>query len=117
MIDFDLANESVFSHQKIFQGEFGRLRDVVTGPDEFLYLLTSNRDGRGDPKTNDDKILRIVPLINGEIDPPIKQLKSGIDPKNILCKSGLLLMFKINGNPVCIKDQHVPKLVERGLSR
>ena len=40
----------------------GRLRDVATGPDGFLYILTSNQDGRGSPKTNDDKILRIVPL-------------------------------------------------------
>ena len=38
------------------------MRDVQTGPDGFLYLLTSNQDGRGTPKTNDDKILRIIPI-------------------------------------------------------
>ncbi len=62
MIDFDLQNNSVISHQKIFQDEFGRLRDVQTGPDGFLYILTSNQDGRGSPGTNDDKILRVVPI-------------------------------------------------------
>ena len=62
MIDFDLQNNSVISHQKIFQGEFGRLRDVQTGPDGFLYILTSNQDGRGSPGTNDDRILRVVPI-------------------------------------------------------
>jgi glucose/arabinose dehydrogenase len=46
MIDFDLENKTVISHEKLFQGEFGRLRDVATGPDGFLYILTSNRDGR-----------------------------------------------------------------------
>ena len=62
MINFDLQNNSVISHQKIFQGEFGRLRDVQTGPDGFLYILTSNQDGRGSPSTNDDRILRVVPI-------------------------------------------------------
>ena len=61
MIEFDSKNQSVISHEKLFQDEFGRLRDVQTGPDGFLYLLTSNQDGRGDPKINDDKILRITP--------------------------------------------------------
>ncbi len=62
MINFDLENNSVTSHEKLFQDEFGRLRDVQTGPDGFLYILTSNQDGRGIPKVNDDKILRIVPI-------------------------------------------------------
>jgi glucose/arabinose dehydrogenase len=64
MIDFDLQNNKVVSHEKLFQDEFGRLRDVATGPDGFLYILTSNQDGRGTPQTNDDRILRIVPMYN-----------------------------------------------------
>ncbi|MFZ9006187.1 MAG: PQQ-dependent sugar dehydrogenase [Nitrosopumilaceae archaeon] len=62
LIDFDLEKNTVLSDEKIFSGEFGRLRDVSTGPDGFLYVLTSNQDGRGEPKSNDDKILRIAPL-------------------------------------------------------
>jgi len=42
--------------------EFGRLRDVVEGPDGYLYFCTSNQDGRGVPAKNDDRILRIVPV-------------------------------------------------------
>ena len=61
MIDFDLENNKVISHEKLFQDEFGRLRDVQTGPDGYLYILTSNQDGRGTPSNNDDRILRIVP--------------------------------------------------------
>ena len=61
MIDFDLENNKVISHEKLFQDEFGRLRDVQTGPDGYLYILTSNQDGRGTPSSNDDRILRIVP--------------------------------------------------------
>ncbi|MDX1611109.1 MAG: PQQ-dependent sugar dehydrogenase [Candidatus Thermoplasmatota archaeon] len=41
--------------------EFGRLRAVTWGPDGALYLGTSNRDGRGQPGPQDDRVLR-VPL-------------------------------------------------------
>lgn len=41
--------------------ELGRIREVVAGPDGMLYLSTSNRDGRGIPTKDDDKILRVNP--------------------------------------------------------
>lgn len=44
-----------------FKGEFGRIRDVVLGPDNMLYITTSNRDGRGNPRSDDDKIIRVDP--------------------------------------------------------
>jgi glucose/arabinose dehydrogenase len=43
-----------------FSGSFGRLRDVVEGPDGALYVATSNRDGRGSPGASDDRLLRLV---------------------------------------------------------
>lgn len=46
-----------------FRNEFGRIRAVVLGPDGFFYITTSNTDGRGSPKANDDKIIRINPAI------------------------------------------------------
>src|SRR5262245_36989750 len=42
------------------RGRYGRLRDVVRGPDGAFYVLTSNRDGRGNHKPEDDRILRIT---------------------------------------------------------
>lgn len=41
---------------------YGRIRDVAEGPDGYLYFSTSNRDGRGKPAEDDDRILRLVPL-------------------------------------------------------
>ena len=39
--------------------QYGRLRDIVEGPDKALYLLTSNHDGRGSPSADDDRMIRI----------------------------------------------------------
>ena len=50
-------NDSVESSQKIFDGTYGRLRDVVQAPDGSLYILTSN-SGQGE---TDDKIIQVVP--------------------------------------------------------
>ena len=47
--------------QDFKSGRYGRLRDVVSGPDGALYFTSSNRDGRGNPASDDDKIYRIVP--------------------------------------------------------
>ena len=46
-------------------GEYGRLRDVVDGGDGSVYVLTSNRDGRGRAAGQDDRILRLVPAASG----------------------------------------------------
>jgi glucose/arabinose dehydrogenase len=57
----DSATARVVSQERLIEGRFGRLRDVQTGPDGALYLLTNNRDGRGSPTSTDDRLLRIVP--------------------------------------------------------
>jgi len=45
----------------LLEGGWGRLRDVVVGPDGALYVVTSNRDGRGAPDPADDRVLRVWP--------------------------------------------------------
>ena len=42
--------------------DYGRIRDVAEGPDGYLYFSTSNRDGRGKPASDDDRIMRLVPV-------------------------------------------------------
>jgi hypothetical protein len=91
------------------------------GPDGNLYLLTSNRDGRGSPAENDDRILRIISfsvpdekLSDQSILVPLKQFKEGILANDVICKSGLELLIKSsNDMPACVKPSTASKLIER----
>jgi glucose/arabinose dehydrogenase len=55
------AARRIATQERLLNGEYGRIRDVVSGPDGFLYFATNNRDGRGRPVATDDRIARIVP--------------------------------------------------------
>ena len=42
-----------------FANSFGRLRDVVSGPDGTLWFVSNNTDGRGDRAPGDDKLYQV----------------------------------------------------------
>ena len=46
---------------QFLKGKYGRLRDVVLGPDNFLYITTSNMDGRALTNLDGDKIIKVDP--------------------------------------------------------
>jgi glucose/arabinose dehydrogenase len=46
--------------EAFFTGEYGRLRTVELAPDGALWLVTSNTDGRTEPREGDDRILRLA---------------------------------------------------------
>lgn len=51
----------IMAQEQLLEGRFGRIRDVITGPDGFLYFATSNNDGRGSVTSDDDRIARLMP--------------------------------------------------------
>jgi glucose/arabinose dehydrogenase len=58
LFEYDIESKKLTRH---LNGELGRIRDVVVGPGKMLYITTNNRDGRGTPAADDDKILRVNP--------------------------------------------------------
>jgi glucose/arabinose dehydrogenase len=57
----DVDGEKASHDKAFFVGDYGRMRTVVPAPDGNLWVTTSNRDGRGDPADEDDRILLVRP--------------------------------------------------------
>jgi glucose/arabinose dehydrogenase len=57
-----LDGRKVVSQENLLEGTYGRIREIEQGPDGYIYFSTSNRDGRGSPAKDDDRIMRIVPV-------------------------------------------------------
>ena len=60
-------------------------------------------------------IFSFILPINAEPESPIKQMKDGISPENILCREGLELVIRINGMPACVKPETADRMQERGI--
>jgi glucose/arabinose dehydrogenase len=54
-----LHGASVGTPTKLLAGRYGRIRTVVAAPDGTLWIATSNRDGRGQPRPGDDRIVAV----------------------------------------------------------
>jgi len=59
LFSLNIDNNMIDEQKSIISG-IGRIRDVNQGPDGYLYLITSNTDGKAFPDKNDDKLLRIT---------------------------------------------------------
>ncbi|ROR89950.1 PQQ-dependent sugar dehydrogenase [Nocardioides aurantiacus] len=57
----DVDGSRARDQKGFFVGDYGRIRTVVTAPDGRLWVTTSNRDGRGEPSREDDRILLVEP--------------------------------------------------------
>lgn len=61
IIRLTIDGRKVSAQERLFEDTYGRIRAIAEAPDGSIYFSTSNRDGRGKPVVEDDRILRIVP--------------------------------------------------------
>jgi glucose/arabinose dehydrogenase len=61
IVEIDFNEIKVLNHYAILSNLLGRIRDVVEGPDGYIYIATSNKDGRGIPALDDDRIVKLIP--------------------------------------------------------
>jgi aldose sugar dehydrogenase len=57
-----LDGRHVLRQERLLEQQYGRIRDIAEDPAGLIYFSTSNRDGRGSPARDDDRILRLVPV-------------------------------------------------------
>lgn len=62
IIRVTLDGRRVVNQENLLEGKYGRIRDIAEGPDGLIYFSTSNRDGRGKPASDDDRIMRMAPV-------------------------------------------------------
>jgi len=81
------------------------------------------------PSSNDDQIIvsfdfsedetvvgsAIIQVDKEQMEiPPLKQIELGIKPDDVQCNSGMELLLKHSGEPVCVKPETKQKLIQRG---
>jgi glucose/arabinose dehydrogenase len=57
--DVPLRGATAGTPKALLTGRYGRIRAATAAPDGSLWIGTSNRDGRGDVRSGDDRILRL----------------------------------------------------------
>ena len=63
-IGLDEEGTQVREAESWLENVYGRLREVIQAEDGSIYLATSNMDGRGEPRSGDDKIIHLIPQNN-----------------------------------------------------
>jgi len=62
-------------------------------------------------------VMKDLKMMGGHMYSPYMQLSNGINPSEVICKTGLELLMKVsNGDPVCLKPSSVDRLRSIGFA-
>jgi aldose sugar dehydrogenase len=70
LYDYDIEKKTI---KENFKNAYGRIRNVAIDSEDNIYITTSNTDGRGQAKSNDDKLIPVI-INRGEVVPEISQI-------------------------------------------
>lgn len=97
IVEFEIVSGIESKESAHMEEVFGDQSSIVVDLEESLDLITD------EPEKTES-----APLT------PLKQIKEGVEPKNIQCKKSLELIFKSSGEPACVKETSVQKLISWG---
>ena len=95
--EFEIVSGIASEESSHMEEVFGEEPSITVDLDESLGLVSD------EPEKTD-----LAPLA------PSKQIKGGVEAKNIQCKESLELIFKSSGEPACVKETSVQKLITWG---
>jgi len=62
-------------------------------------------------------MMKDLKMMGGHMYSPYMQISNGINPSEVICKTGLELLMKVsNGDPVCLKSSSIEKLRSIGFA-
>ena len=62
-------------------------------------------------------MLKDLKMMGGQMYSPNMQVSNGIDPSDVICKTGLELLMRVStGDPVCVKQSSVEHLLLIGFA-
>ncbi len=86
----------------------------LAAPLEFVLAQEMSEDEMMDEEAMDEQVMEDT-MMDEPVVAPLKQLAMGIDPHEIQCASGQILVFKSsNWRPACVGESSFDILLERG---
>lgn len=131
MAEFQDGSAFVWQSQQIFSTIEHEIEPTDADRiNEYYEMIWAGFDAREDPQQVEDYIDAVIyeyeeisgisSMVSDHEDEylkslaPIKQLKEGVEPDEIQCKTTHSLVFKSSGEPACVKHSSVQKLVSMG---
>ncbi|HJS82827.1 MAG TPA: hypothetical protein VJ742_08360 [Nitrososphaera sp.] len=84
-----------------------------TSPEDETMVVEDELETEDEMAGTEDEVLE-AEIMEETVLSPLKQIKEGIVPENVVCKEGLELVFKLNGEPACVKTTSIQKLIAWG---
>jgi len=111
---------ALLSFQIIYAQEDDANKIEVTIEEELSTKAESPEDGSKAKEVNLEESISMKDKESGE-EPmlsPLKQMNSGVNSENVICKAGLELIIKnSNGSAACVSPSTATALIERGWAR
>jgi len=84
-------------------------------PDQFTVSYSVSAKETALAEMMEEEMMMEEEIMEEEILRPLQQMKAGVDPKDVVCKEGLLLILRSSdGSAACVTESSSTKLIDMG---